>query len=86
MREVECQAFEAIEWCQTRGAESQKRLQKVCWKTSRGEVHEKDHQLWRQEVVEKKKDHGHRPGHHPQRDVQKPSALGKETECQLYRE
>ena len=49
---------------------------RVCWKTSRGEVHEKDLQFWRQAVVEKE-DHGHRPGHRRQRDVQKPSALGK---------
>jgi len=55
-------------------------------KTSRSEVHVEDHQFWRQEVVGKKQYHGHRPGHHQQRDVKKPSAMGKEMECQLFRE
>jgi len=52
---------------------------RVYWKTSRGEVHKKDHEFWRQEVAEKKEDHAHRLGHHQQRYVQKPSASGKES-------
>ena len=55
---------------------------RVCWKTSRGEVHEKDHQFRGKEVVKKKEDCGHIPGHRRQKDIQQPSALGKKTEYQ----
>ena len=37
-------------------------------------------------LLEEKENNGHRPGRNRQKDVQQPSALGKERKCQLYRE
>jgi len=36
------------------------RVATVCWKTSRGEIHEKGHQFWKQEVFGQREAHGHR--------------------------
>lgn len=49
----------------------------VCLWTFRGQLHERDHQFWRHEVLEKKEDHGHtcRPEHCQQRDAKFPNAL-----------